>query len=897
MKNFQKGQSLVELLLAIGLSAVLLPALLTGFVASREGKAQAGQRTEAVALLKATVEAVRSVREKGWSNFATNGTFYPEISGSSWTLTACSPTCPTVNGFNRQIVISNVQRGTCPGPDCGKIVTTGGATDPSTKKAVTTVSWGTPYLSSITSTLYLTRYLGNNAFTQTLGLQTPPLDFDLGTKSDTTVTNTSGGEVILGPGNYGDWCGPSLSYSLDLPKSGVANALTAIPSGGQAFAGTGDNAAGAAFANIAISNPPPPTPPDASIVATFDPTPPIKTNDVFGETDYAYLATDTNSKEVVIIDLNNIVAGKYQDIGYFDAPGSGSGNTVYVVGNTGYMTAGSTLYSFGLSSGLAGHSGSRPALDPDGVTLAGTGKKVVINGNYAYVAVDSTTTQLQIIDVSNPNNMSVVGQASVGNIAALDFDGTNDKANIPDSPSLRPPPSALTVAAWIKPDTLSGTKTVVDKRVSGSADSYVLGTTGTSARFCAAETGTQCANGGTISTGVWQYLTGTYDGATIRTYINAVQVATLARTNPLTYSTFPVLIGAEDQAGTLTLFFNGMIDEVRIYNRVLAPGEIATHYNEGVSAKLGASSSQGLVGYWNLDEATGQTINDSTGVNNGTLGATSAAASDDPTWAPVNAGNKGGADVVVSPTGDRTYLAIEQSATNREFFIIDTSTKTGNRPVLGTYEANSMDPKGVTIVDNNKKAIIVGTGGEEYQVINTLTETSPVYCGGLEVNSNIRDITSVVEPDGDAYSYIVTGDVSAEFKIVKGGAGGAYITSGTFESATFPVSLQAAFNRFDVSVNNLLNTNTEFQVAVKPGVGDPVSCTGVTFAASDFVGPSATGADKFQTTTPTSGTQVFNFTIPPPINPGQCFRYKTYMSTTDFFATPTFYDITVNYSQ
>lgn len=887
MKNFQKGQSLVELLLAIGLSAVILPALLTGFVASREGKAQHGQRTGAVALLKATVEAVRSVREKGWSNFANNGTFYPEISGSSWTLTTCSPTCPTVNGFNRQIVISDVQRGTCPGPDCGKIVTTGGTTDPSTKKAVVTVSWGNPYLSSTTSTLYLTRYLGNNAFTETTQAQ-----FNLGTKSDTTVTNTSGGEVILGPGSYGDWCGPSLSYSLDLPKSGVANALTAIPSGGQAFAGTGDNAAGAAFANIAISNPPTPTPPDASIVATFDPTPPIKTNDVFGETDYAYLATDTNSKEVVIIDLNNIVSGKYQEIGYFDAPGSGSGNSVYVVGNTGYMTVGSTLYSFGLSSGLAGHSGSRPALDSDGVALAGTGKKVVVNGNYAYVAVDSTTTQLQIIDVTNPSSMSVVGQASVGNVAALDFDGTNDKATIPDSPSLRPP-SALTVAAWIKPDVVSGVHTAVDKRVSGFSDSYVLGTYGTSARFCAAETGTNCANGGTLSTGVWQYLTGTYDGATIRTYINGVQVATLAWTNPLTYSTFPVLIGVEDQSGSLASYFNGMIDEVRIYNRVLTQAEIATHYNQGFGAKLGASASLGLVGYWNFDENAGQIINDSAGSNNGTLGASSAAASDDPAWT-VNAGNQGATDVFVNQTGDRAYLVTKASTVNREFFIIDTSTKTGNRPVLGTYEASGMDPKGVTTVDNNKKAIIVGTGGEEYQVISTLTETNPVRCGGLEVNLGIRDIASVVEPDGDAYSYIVTGDVSSEFKIIKGGAGGVYITSGVFESATFPAISQTAFNRFDVSVNNLLNTNTEFQVAVKPLVGP--DCTAVTFAGSDFVGPSGTPSDKFQTTT-TSGTQVFNFTIPPIINPGQCFRYKTYMSTTDFFATPVFYDITVNYSQ
>ena len=174
MTNFklQNGQSLVELLLAIGLSAVLLPALLTGFVASREGKAQHGQRTEGVAILKATTEAVRSVREKGWSNFANNGTFHPEISGSSWSLVAGEYTDP-VTGFKTKVDISDVNR------DSNGAIASSGTTDPSTKKVVVTVSWGTPYLSSITSTLYLTRYLANNAFTQTKGLQTPPVDFDL----------------------------------------------------------------------------------------------------------------------------------------------------------------------------------------------------------------------------------------------------------------------------------------------------------------------------------------------------------------------------------------------------------------------------------------------------------------------------------------------------------------------------------------------------------------------------------------------------------------------------------------------------------------------------------------------------------------------------------------------
>ena len=67
------------------------------------------------------------------------------------------------------------------------------------------------------------------------------------------VTNNSGGEITLGSGGAGAWCSPELTIAaLDLPKSGAANAVTAIE--GKAFAATGDNASGVAFAEVSVSN-------------------------------------------------------------------------------------------------------------------------------------------------------------------------------------------------------------------------------------------------------------------------------------------------------------------------------------------------------------------------------------------------------------------------------------------------------------------------------------------------------------------------------------------------------------------------------------------------------------------------------------------------------------------
>lgn len=97
------GQMLVELVLAMGLAAIILPALLTGFAASRQGKPQQEQRVQAIALMKETEAAVKSIRDTGWANFSSSGTFHPVISGSAWILSAGSSTSA---GLTQKVVIS-----------------------------------------------------------------------------------------------------------------------------------------------------------------------------------------------------------------------------------------------------------------------------------------------------------------------------------------------------------------------------------------------------------------------------------------------------------------------------------------------------------------------------------------------------------------------------------------------------------------------------------------------------------------------------------------------------------------------------------------------------------------------------------------------------------------------
>lgn len=643
----QSGQSLLELLVLIGVAAIFLPALLTGLVAAREGKAQQQQRLYATSILKETNEAVRIVRENGWDTFAINGTYHPIISGSTWTLATGSG---TVNGFTKSVVISDVYRDAN-----GVIVASGGSLDGSTKKIVSTISWGSPIPSSVTSTMYLTRFLENEAYTETTQTQ-----FNAGTKSGVTVRATSGsgipddGEIVLGSGGYSDWCEPTLlANSFDMPGQGYPSSITTIE--GKIFMGTGENASGVSYLQANVTDTHPPV---ASFVEDFDG---HKTNGVFGETNYGYISTDTNSKEVVII---NTATTPFSEAGYFNAPGNGTGKGIAVSGSVGYMTAGNKFFTFDLTS----KNGSRGQKNINDVTLSGVASKIQVVGSYAYVALSSGPYEMQILDVTNPENISVVGQA-------------------------------------------------------------------------------------------------------------------------------------------------------------------------------------------NVDSQPAQSL-------------------------------------YVNSSGTRVYLATAASATQRELFIIDTTTKTGNRPAIGTgYDAQGMSPKGVTVVPGNR-AILVGSGGNEYQVIDISNESSPQGCASLSVDEGIHDVASVVEADTDAYSYIVTGNADKELRIIEGGPGGGVVSTGIFESATFDPGYSTANNRFTAVFDEPANTNIQFQVSMVNKVGGvcPTSSSSYT-----FVGPSGTSADWFS---PTSGQPItFPFTtFGTYTNPGECLRYKASLTSSDGTSTPVLYSVTINYS-
>lgn len=369
------GQSLIELLVALGVAAMLLPALITGIMSTREGRVQQQQRLAATALVKEAEEAVRVVREKDWNVFAVNGTYHPAVQANTWVLT---PGPITVDDFTRSVTISDVYR------DSGGAIAPGGSFDPSTKQVLITISWSSMFPSSVSSTIYLAR------LTSKAWVQTTSDDFISGTPTNTTVTNERGGEVQLGAGGHGNWCNPetSLQFALNLPGQGITQAISAVP--GHAYTTTGENASGDALDSISIANPPYPTPPTAAVSASYNTN---KAYGIYAATDHVFVGSDHPGLTVIILDPSTLVQQ-----GYFSSSGGERpGKSIYTSGTTGFVTAGSKLYAFDIGT-IRGSSSQSELWN---VTLAGTGQRVMIYGGYAFVATADTTNQLQIVNLEN----------------------------------------------------------------------------------------------------------------------------------------------------------------------------------------------------------------------------------------------------------------------------------------------------------------------------------------------------------------------------------------------------------------------------------------------------------------------------------------------------------------
>jgi fibronectin type 3 domain-containing protein len=209
------------------------------------------------------------------------------------------------------------------------------------------------------------------------------------------------------------------------------------------------------------------------------------------------------------------------------------------------------------------------------------------SGLVAAYGVEETigTTVIDSSAMGNGGTLSGAVRSTAGRYGgALSFDGSDDKVTVADSNSLDLA-SGMTLEAWVKPTAATAGKwrTVVLKE-QPAALAYALYSDEGAARpsvhaFTTREYDTRGTSAAPLNT--WTHLAATYDGATLRLYVNGSQVSSRALTGALRSTSGVLSIGGNAVWGE---YYKGLIDEVRVYNRALTTAEIGADMTAPVVA-------------------------------------------------------------------------------------------------------------------------------------------------------------------------------------------------------------------------------------------------------------------------------------------------------------------------
>jgi len=191
----------------------------------------------------------------------------------------------------------------------------------------------------------------------------------------------------------------------------------------------------------------------------------------------------------------------------------------------------------------------------------------------------------------------------------LIFDGVSDAVSLGHDASLKTANFTLSALIYTKS---TANQCIISTYWTGN---WYLELVSNKFDFCVKHTSTQTNLYSTtnFSINTWYLITATFDGTTMKLYINGVLNNSVSASAMVNYASNDILIGV---LGNVGRYFNGTIKDVRYYDSAIDASEVLSIYE-------GGSVTTDLVSQWLLDEGTGTTASDSVGSNTGTItGAT-----------------------------------------------------------------------------------------------------------------------------------------------------------------------------------------------------------------------------------------------------------------------------------
>jgi len=318
--------------------------------------------------------------------------------------------------------------------------------------------------------------------------------------------------------------------------------------------------------------------------------------------------------------------------------------------------------------------------------------------------LDEITDDTTYDDSGNNNDGMVYGASLFTGVEnnALSFDGTDDYVDCSnDSIYNFNDTNSFTISCWVKPDDLSNKQGIIGKW-SGSwtispyqiaVDDY--GQIRVNIGGGGLTYGSVYIPANSLSTGNWYHIVATYDGSTLRCYLNSEEMDSEEFNLTLPSNTASLTIGVYGNA--TKNYFDGMIDEIKMYNYVLIQTEIDELYKPA-----------GLCGNWDFNDsnADDKSIYDNDGTSYGS-----------PSWGTGVEGKSivlDGIDDYVDCGNDSMYNFNDTNSFTVSCWIKsdDFSNKQG---IIGKWGGSwTMSPYQIVVDDYGQIRSAIGAGGLIY---------------------------------------------------------------------------------------------------------------------------------------------------------------------------------------
>lgn len=201
------------------------------------------------------------------------------------------------------------------------------------------------------------------------------------------------------------------------------------------------------------------------------------------------------------------------------------------------------------------------------------------DGLVGYWPLDGDTKDYSENSNNGVNNGATISSGYNGSLSYM-FNETSNYINILGNSTIEP--ENLTVSAWINMDTTAPiARNIFCTKWSGY--SFEIEETSRIPYFRLTGPG-DCRSSSALTLGSWQLLVGTFEkGIGSKIYLDGVLKGTTNTATPITYSANAVLNVGRYAGG---VYFNGKIQDVRIYNRALSAEEIEILYTITSESKV-----------------------------------------------------------------------------------------------------------------------------------------------------------------------------------------------------------------------------------------------------------------------------------------------------------------------